>query len=256
MQFMDKPYRSLLREMVYSQFAVRDQNSILGMLWSFLNPVLMVGVLFSYFRMNAGKDIDHFGIYLLLGTVHYTHFSNTTSAGMNALNSMAQLTRHTILPKETVVIGSVLAMSLEFVVSMLFCLVLGRLSGIPLTHGMIVLPLIMLLQLVFVTWVSFLLSATRVFVKDLTHVYQVFLRLLFFVTPIFYAAAFLKSPFAEVMLRFNPLAQLIGFSRAAVIDGNFFSWRVFLLLFTLHAAALWGAFRWFKRCEPRFAEYV
>jgi ABC-type polysaccharide/polyol phosphate export permease len=256
MEFMGKPYRNLIREMTFSQFAVRDQNSVLGLLWSFLNPVLMVAVMFAYFRMSAGRDVKHYGIYLLLGMIHYTHFSNTTSTAMGSLTSMAQLTRHTILPKETVVIGSVIATSLEFAVSMVFCLILACFSGIPVTAGLIALPLIMVLQLIFVMWVSFLLSATRVFVKDLAHVYQVFLRILFFTTPIFYAAAFLRSPLAQRLLRFNPLAHLIGFSRGLVIDGNLFPIGLFLLLLAIHSLALWGAFRWFKHTEPRFAEYV
>lgn len=256
MRFMDKPYRNLIREMVYSQFAVRDQNSILGLIWSFLNPMLMVAVLFLYFRMNAGRDVKHYGIYLLLGTIHYTHFSNTTSAGMNALNSMAHLTRNTVLPKETLVIGSVLAMSLEFGVSMIFCLVLGFFSGIPMTRAMMALPLIMVLQLMFAMWLSLLLAAARVFVKDLTHLYQVCLRILFFVTPVFYTAAFLRSPTAQRLLQFNPLAQLIGFSRRVVIDGHLFPWHLFLLLCAAHGVALWAAIRCFKRYESYFAEYV
>ena len=256
MQFMSKPYRNLVREISYSQFAVRDQNSFLGLLWSFVNPVVMVGVLFAYFRTNAGAGIEHYGIYLLLGMIHYTHFSNTTSAAMNALHSAAQLTRHTVLPKEVLVIGTVVATSTEFAVSMVFCVVLACLTGVPIRGGMLALPVIIALQLVFVMWVSFLLAVARVFLKDLTHLYQVFLRLLFFTTPIFYAAAFLRSPFAQSMLRFNPLADLIGISRSLVIEGQLLSWKTFVVLLVMHTLALWGAFRCFKRYEPRFAEYV
>jgi ABC-type polysaccharide/polyol phosphate export permease len=256
MKFMDKPYRNLIREVAYSQYAVRDQNSILGLLWSFLNPLLMMAVLFAYFRFNAGRDVKHYPVFLLLGMVHYTHFSNTTTSAMNVLTSMAQLTRHTILPKEALVIGSVLASSVDFGVSMLVCLVLACLSGIPATRAMLGLPLIVLLQLMFVMWVSFLLSAARAFVKDLSHIYQVVLRLLFFTTPIFYATAFLRSSLAQQMVRFNPLAHLIGFSRTSIIDGEMFPVKVFLALVAINALALWGALRWFKRCEPSFAEYV
>lgn len=256
MQFVDKAYRNLIREMVSSQFEVRDQSSFLGLIWSFLNPLLMVAVLFAYFHKSAGNDVPHYAIYLLLGMVHYTHFSNTTSAGMHALTSMAQLTRHTVLPKETLVIGSVLATSLEFVISLLFCVVLGVFTGVPLTRWLAVLPLIIVLQIIFTLWVSFLLSASRVFIKDLTHLYQVFLRLLFFTTPIFYAVTFLHSPIAVHMLKFNPLAHLIDFSRRLVIDGAALSWRFFAALCLIHTAALWVSIRWFKRCEPNFAEYV
>jgi ABC-type polysaccharide/polyol phosphate export permease len=160
------------------------------------------------------------------------------------------------LPKEVLVIGSVLATSVEFVVSMLVCVAVACFTGIPVSWAMLSLPLIIVLQLLFVMWVSFLLSSARVFVKDLSHVYQVLLRLLFFATPIFYATQFLESPLALQLVRFNPLAGLIGLSRNSVIDGHMFPLSVFLALAAIHAFALWAAFRWFKRCEPSFAEYV
>jgi len=256
MKFMDKPYRNLVREVAYSQYAVRDQNSILGLLWSFLNPLLMMGVLFAYFRMNAGRDVKHYAVFLLLGMIQYTHFSNSTSSAMNVLTSMAQLTRHTVLPKEVLVIGSVLATSVDFVVSLLVCLALAFLTGIPFSWTMLSLPLIVFLQMLFVMWVSFVLAAARVFVKDLSHIYEVLLRLLFFATPIFYASAFLHSPLALQLVRFNPLANLIGLARGLVIDGRMLPVRIFLVMVLLHSLALWGAFRWFKRCEPSFAEYA
>jgi ABC-type polysaccharide/polyol phosphate export permease len=253
---MDKPYRNLVREVAYSQYAVRDQNSILGLLWSFLNPLLMMAVLYAYFRVSAGRGVNHYPVFLLLGMIHFTHFSNSTTSAMNVLVATAQLTRQTILPKEVLVIGSVLSTSVEFIVSMLVCVPVARLAGIPLSWAILTLPLVVVLQIVMVLWVSFLLSAARVFVKDLTHVYQVLLRLLFFATPIFYAAQFLNSPLAQQMVRLNPLAELISLSRASVIDGRMFSVNLFLTLTAIHALALWGAFRWFKRCEPSFAEYV
>jgi ABC-type polysaccharide/polyol phosphate export permease len=256
MKFMGRPYRNLVREVAYSQYAVRDQNSVLGLLWSFLNPLLMMAVLFAYFSLNAGREIQHYGVFLLLGMIHYTHFSNSTSAAMNVLTNMSQLTRHTILPKEVLVIGSVLATSVEFVVSMLVCAVLACFTGVPISWAMLGLPLIVVLQMLFVMWVSLVLSAVRVFVKDLSHIYQVLLRLLFFATPIFYATAFLGNRLALQLVRVNPLARLIGLSRDSVIQGQMLPLGVFLALAAIHAALLWGAFRWFKRCEPSFAEYA
>ena len=256
MQLMGRPYRNLVREMTWSQFAVRDQNSVLGLVWSFLHPAVMVGVLFAYFRANAGKDVKHYGIYLLFGMIHYTHFSNTTSGAMNCLHGMAQLTRHTVLPKEVLVISSVIAASMEFAVSIGFCVLLAWFSGIHLSFAVLALPLVLALQIVFALWVSFLLATIRVFVKDLNHIYQVFLRLLFFTTPIFYAAAFLRSPIAQRMLHFNLLAQLIGFSRSLVIGGTQFPVGFFLALWAFHGLALALAFLLFKYCESGFAEYV
>jgi ABC-type polysaccharide/polyol phosphate export permease len=256
MTFMDKPYRNLLREVAYAEYAVRDSNSFLGILWSFLNPLLTMVVLLAYFRMNMGRDVPHYPIFLLLGMIHYTHFSNSTSAAMNVLVHTAQLTRNTVLPKEVLVIGSVLATSVEFLLSIVLCLPLAWFTGVPMSWAMLALPVIAVLQLLLVMWVSFLLSAARVFVKDLSHFYQVGLRLLFFATPIFYATRLLDSPVAQHLVRWNPLAALIGLSRTSVIDGQMVSAQVLLAFAAIQAVALWAAFRWFKRCEPSFAEYV
>jgi lipopolysaccharide transport system permease protein len=247
-------YWNLLRELTVSQIKLKDQSTFFGLAWSFLNPLLLVAVLYIFFQARLGSEIEHYALYLLIGVMHYTHFSTGTSAAMHVLLSMRQLTAQVIFPKELLVLGSVVANSFEFVLEMLLVVILAALGGIPLTGELLWLVPVMVLQFVLVLWVSLVLACLNVFVRDLTHLYNVFLRLLFFITPIFYAPDFLGSTPARLVLYLNPLAQLMTMSRSIILDGIPPSPGGILLFFGLNGAALFTAWRLFKRLEPRFAE--
>jgi ABC-type polysaccharide/polyol phosphate export permease len=158
MRAFDKKYLNLLREIIISEFKLKDQSSFFGFVWSFLNPLLMLIVLFIFFNARIGGEIKHYPIYLLIGLIQYTHFSNATNSAMNVLASMRQLTANTIFPKEILVIGSVISSSIEFFISMTICLLIAYFSGVRLTWNLLALPLILLLQLLLVMWVIALCS--------------------------------------------------------------------------------------------------
>ena len=92
--------------------------------------------------------------------------------------------------------------------------------------------------------------------RDIEHLYTVFLRLLFFMTPIFYAPAFLGATLARLVILLNPLAQLMTFTRMVILEGTAPPPDLMTLFFGLNLSALFLASYWFKRMEPRFAENV
>ena len=115
-----KLHLNLLREIIFYQFKIKDQSTILGFFWSFMHPLLMLLILFIIFNSRMSTGIEHFGIYLLIGIIQYTHFSNSTVAGMRVLYNVRTLTKETIFPKELLVIGSVLSATIEFLISFHF----------------------------------------------------------------------------------------------------------------------------------------
>lgn len=244
----------LLRALIAAQFKLKDQSTILGFGWSFLNPLLMLGCLFLFFNRQLGRSIDHYALYLLVGLVHFTHFTNTTTSSMTALAVLRRLTCDTIFPKELLVLATVISSSIEFVISMALCVLIALVTGVPLGPALFLLPFVLLLQVMMVTWLSFLLSTLYVFATDSSHIYQVLLRILFFVTPTFYGAGFLGSPVARAIVWLNPLAHLIDFSRSAILGTPAFSLPAFLVLFAVNALAIWLALGVFRKYEPIFAE--
>jgi lipopolysaccharide transport system permease protein len=256
MRSYDRRRLNLLREIAMSQFKLRDQSTLFGFVWSFLNPLLMLTVLFAFFSASAGKGIEHYGIYLLIGIVHYTHFSNGTNSSMHVLVSGRALTADTVFPKELLVIGSVIASSVEFVLSMLVVGLIALLSGVDLKASAAMLPAVLVLQIMLVLWVSILLSCVYVYVRDISHIYQVLLRTLLFITPVFYDLRFVGSGLARYIVLVNPLTHLIQFSRDLVLTGRPFSGAAFVLLFLGNVVMLGVAIAAFRKLEPTFAEYV
>jgi ABC-type polysaccharide/polyol phosphate export permease len=256
MKIGDRRYLNLLREMALAQFKLRDQSTFFGFLWSFLNPLIALGLLFVLFRSKLGVDVEHYGVYLLIGIIHYSHFSNATVASMNVLYSMGGITRNAIFPKEVLVLASILTNTIEFILSMLICLAIALLSGVKLTSAVAALPFVFILQIMLILWVSFLLSSLCIYVRDLAHVYQVFLRLLFFVTPIFYGFSFVGEGLAKYVVLANPLTHSIDFARAVIIKGQLFDMKLFLGLVSCNAVLIYATYKMFKKLEPAFAENV
>ena len=254
MRKYDIKYWNLLREITLSQFKLKDQSTFFGYVWSFLNPLIMLTVLFAFFRLRIGGEIEHYAIYLLIGIIHYTHFSNSTGASLRVLYSMRHLTCNAVFPKELLVMGSIFASAIEFIISMFISVLIAIATGIHLSWVLLMLPFVIILQIMLVLWVSLLLSCLYVFIRDIDHIYQVFLRILFFLTPIFYGLSFLGEGIAKHIVLSNPLTHLIIFSRILVIEGNLFSVHIFLLFLLINVFLIYVGFRAFKKFEPRFAE--
>jgi lipopolysaccharide transport system permease protein len=252
----DRKYLNLLRELAITRYKLKDQSTFLGFLWSFLHPLIMLVLLFVLFSGRLGKGIDHYAVYLLIGLVQFTHFSTTTNRAMHVLVSMKHLTSDTIFPKELLVIGSVLADVVELMVAMAICVIIAEITGVDLSWPVFMLPIIFLLQLTLVLWVSLCLSCLYVFVRDLTYVYQAFVRVLLFATPIFYAPSFVEHGAAQYILWLNPLAHLVSFSRSLIIGGELFPLHQLLVFFVVNAVLLYGSVQLFRRYEPVFAEYL
>lgn len=249
-------YFILLKEIAVTRYKLKDQNTLLGFAWSFLHPVIMLGLMFVLFSTRLGKGIDHYAIYLLIGLVQFSHFTSSTNRSMHVLIAMRSLTADAIFPKELLVIGSVIADVIELLAAMIICIVFAKLSGVDLSWPVFALPFVFLLQLILVLWVSLFLSCLYVFVRDMTYVYQAFTRLLLFATPIFYAPSFLEHGIAQYIVWLNPLAHLVAFSRSLILDGQLFSLHQSVLFLAINSVLLYGSIRMFRKYEPIFAEYV
>jgi len=249
-----KKYLNLLHQLAVSRFKLKDQSALLGFLWSFLHPLIMLGILFAMFRYQTGHSVEHYAIYLLVGLVQYTHFSNCTSRAMTVLYSMRQLTADAIFPKEVLVLSSVIADTIELLLAMIICVVIAGFSGISISWAILMLPFVWVLQFMLVSSVALVLSSVYVFARDIGHIYNAFLRLLIFITPIFYDPSFLGEGLGRYILFVNPLTYLINFSRTLIIEGRPLSFQPATFLLLASCLLLFFSFRIFKRYESMFSE--
>ena len=247
---------NLLKELSYNRFKLNDANTFLGFFWSFLNPLLLLSVLYLIFNIKFGNSVENYGIYLLIGIVHYNHFSSTTSSSMRVLRSMRALTSNTIFPKEILVYSSIFSNLITFLISVFICIIFALVTGLHLSSSYIMLPVIIVMQLLLVIWISLILSCVFVIVRDIEHIYQVFLRVLFFACPIFYDISILGDGLGKKIAQLNPLTHLMTFTRAVLLEGQFISLYAIGMFCIINLCLIIISLIIFKRLEAKFVEYL
>lgn len=254
------PFRSfrrrhvaLLRQVAAIHHRLLDQSTFFGYFWSFLNPLLTLFVLWTFFSRREGQQVPHYALYLLVGIVQFTHFSKSTSSAMRVLHRMRSLATTVIFPKDVLVYSVLLADLPEFVLSIGLTTIIALMSGVPASWALAALPLVLAGHVLLVLWTSILLSMVYVFVRDLDHLFEVAMRLLFFVTPIIYTLDSL-SPSLQRVARLNPLALAIELMRAVLLDGRLPPLEALLTFLAVNALLTYLAVVLFRMAEPALLE--
>jgi ABC-2 type transport system permease protein len=254
--------RSLIRELVISDFKLRYQNSFLGYLWSLLKPLMMFGVLYVVFTkiIKLGNDVPHYPSYLLLGLVLWTFFVEATVAGMNAIVGRGDMIRKVSIPKYTVVISSVLSAFVTFILNMIIVFVFMVAGEVPFRPEIFLAIFYIIELVVLCLGISFLLSALYVKFRDFSHIWDVALQILFYATPIIYSLAIVPANFIK-LVSISPLTQIIQDVRSVMITPETLTTKeVFasqigrlipmLIVVSITIYAAW----YFRRVSKNFAE--
>lgn len=259
--------RILLRELVITDFKLRYQGSVLGYLWSLLKPLFLFAVLyvvFVYF-LRFGSDIEHFPVYLLLGIVMWTFFTEATIQGMQAIVSRGDLIRKINFPKYIIVISGTISALINLAFNLIVVFIFMIFNQVDVHATILLLPFNLLELYVFSLAIAFFLSAAYVKFRDISHIWEVFLQAAFYATPILYPMSLVvgKSLEAAQIMLLNPVAQTIQDARyntithqTTTIDGLIKNpWYVsipYVLVILSIIFATW----YFKKSQRYFAENV
>lgn len=210
--------RSLIRELVTSDFKLRYQNSVLGYMWSLLRPLLMFGVLYIVFTkvIKVGRGVPFYPAYLLLGIVLWTFFVEATVAGMNAITGRGDMVRKVSVPKYIIVVSTTLSAFVNFSLNMIIVFVFMLLSHVPLRLTILAAPFFIAELVIFSLGVSFLLATLFVKFRDFSHIWDVCLQILFYAVPIIYPLTLPPEHYRK-LISINPLAQIFQDIRALMI---------------------------------------
>lgn len=211
-------YSYLLKTLVLRDFRIKYQSSILGVLWSFLNPLLTMFVYLFVFSMIFRSNIEHFPVYLLSGIVMFNYFSESTSLGLLSIVGNRTLITKVYMPKYIYPLAKVLSSAVNLVISFIPLFIVMLVTGIPIHKSILLLPLVLLYQIMFCTGMSLILSALNVFFRDIQFLWGILITIWNFLTPIFYPESIIPRAFIG-LYRLNPLYQIIYFMRSIIIGG-------------------------------------
>lgn len=212
-------YRAVVQNMVVQELRVRYQRSMLGFLWTLLNPVLMMATMSVVFAQLFGVSTADYAIFLFAGMVPWNFLSNSTNDCAFCIIFNESLIRKIYLPKMVFPLSRVLINLTTFVLSMGALFLLMQPLGTPLSWSLLLLPVVVALFAVFTLGLGLIVAIMNTFYRDTGHLVTVFLQAWYFATPIIYRASFLPE---EARWRFwlNPAYPFMQLFQQIISEGR------------------------------------
>lgn len=222
-------YRYLLYNLVRRDLKVRYKNSLLGIVWSLLNPLLMM-IVFSIvftFAFKSG-DIPNYPVFILVGLLPWNFFSGALIGGTVSITGNAGLIKKIYFPREILPTAAILSNLVNFFFAVIVLVIFLYASGIGLTRYALWFPILLIIQIIFTLGLSMLLGTINVFYRDVLMVLDIVMLAWFFLTPVIYSLEFFGAQQtvygitfdpAEVMRWLNPMASIIDGYRT-ILWGN------------------------------------
>lgn len=221
--------KNLLKELVKTDFKLRYQGSILGILWSVLKPLLLFAVMYTVFVkfLKFSDGTPQYPIILLLGISLWSFFSEATSVGMNSIVGRGDILRKINFPKYIVILSammsSLISLGINLIVVVVIALLTMHTTQVQFTPLALLAPLSILQLFLLAFGFALVLSTLYVKFRDISHIWEVVLQVLFYAMPIIYPLALVASTqvfgiAAQKIIMLNPIAQSIQDIRHSLIS--------------------------------------
>ncbi len=259
-------YRELIRNLVARDLKVRYRNSILGIVWSWANPLLMMLVFTVVFNfLFVRTDLPHYHVFLLCALLPWQFFSQAVTEATNSIVGNAHLIKKVYFPREILPISIILSNLVNFVIALPVFFGLALVSGARISPWALLLPIPIMVEALFALGICLILSTVNVFYRDTRIILSVVMQAWFFLTPVFYPITqigqqrtILGVTFdAQLWLRrLNPMASVIASYRDLLYWGTYTGLDFLLRTAITSLMVLVIGYLIFLRYSPRFGEEV
>lgn len=235
-------YKFLLKNLILKDFRIRYRNMSLGVLWSLVNPLVMMGMLTLVFTKFLPGATPNFPLFVLCGIVVHSFFGAAWASGTTSIVDNAGLVKRVPVPREIVPVAAVLSNTPHLAIQLALLLALSMVMGAGVTVQWLWLPLLLVCGIVFALGLALATSALNVYIRDTRYIVDSLVLMTFWLVPIIYPLSYLPQKYIDLFL-YNPLAALIVSLRAVLMDGqapnlDTVSKLVFMSVLTLAAGHL------------------
>ncbi len=246
-------YRELLKNNVKKEIRGKYKNSVLGVVWTFLNPLLQLLVYALIFPLILRSTQPYYVIFVCVGLIPWTFFTTSVSQSSWTVISNGNIVKKVYFPREILPISVVTSAMVNFLISTLLIIAFCFIYGLGLTKYVIFFPLVLIIQYIFQLGISFMLSSFTVYFRDLEHFVQIILQVMFYATPIVYSGDTIAQPFRTV-LNLNPMTHIINGYRAIFYNQTMPNLANLGVVFILSVVICVVGYFIFRKLQKGFAE--
>lgn len=249
-------YRGLLLSLVQRELQARYRGSVLGFLWTFLNPTLLMLVYGLVFSVYMRQSIPNYLYFMFVGLLPWIWFSSSIASGASSVSDRRDLLTKVRFPAQVLPATVVSTNLINFVLSLPLMFILGAVHGVWPTWHVVALPVIILIQLCLTLGLSYLVAALNVTFRDLQHIVGNLITLGFFLTPVLYSLTTIPERFQGTVLLLNPMAPIITSYQAILVEHRLPDPLPLAWVSLLSVGLLWAASVLFEARREEFAESV
>ena len=246
-------YREFLKTSIRKEFRGKYKKSFLGVLWSFINPLLQLLVYALVFPYIMRVQVENYTMFLVVVLIPWNFFSSTVSQSTSVIIASTGIIKKVYFPRAILPISNVTSNLLNFVISSIIVIAALLISGIGIGPSIAIFPLVLLIQYIFSLAISFLLSSITVYIRDLEYFINVLMMLWFYVTPVLYSIDMIPDKFKNILM-LNPMTLIITTYREILYYKRIPDLGPLLILGGICIVLLIIGYLIFNKCEKRFAE--
>lgn len=244
-------FQPLLKELVARDIKIKYRRSVLGVLWTLLNPLFMMIVLSVVFSNLFKFDIENFPLYLLSGQVIFNFFNDTTTSSMGAIISNGSLIKKIYVPKYLFVLSRVFSSFINLMASFTALMLVMVAMRVEMNWTVVFVPIPLLFLVGFSLGIGLILAVITVKFRDIMHLYSVFTTALMYLTPVIYPMSILPDWLSPIV-KANPVTNILLMFRDVMLNGNFPNILGILIAFIETALALGVGLYVFYKNQDQF----
>jgi len=254
-------YRELLFSLTKKELKVKYRGSVLGFLWSLLNPILTMLVYTFVFSIILRAGIKEFAIFLICALLPFNFLSNSVNYGTGSIISNSNLVNKIYFPREILPLSIVLANLFNFLLELVALFIALAVLGYKFYLFLYILPVLIFIQFFLVVGMTLLVSALNVFFRDLQHLITIIMMVWFFGTPIIYPLQMVPERF-QFIIKLNPMTVYAAYYRNIFYyikypeNAGFPGTMETLIALGITLLIFFIGYFVFKKLEPRFAEEI
>lgn len=249
-------YRELLKSNIKKEIRGKYKGSFLGVLWSFVNPLLSALVYAIVFPYVLKTNQDNYVVFIILGIIPWNFFITTIAQGTTTILQNAGIIKKVYFPREILPISIATSALVNFLISCVIMFLFVIFGGIGLSWYILYLPLVIITQYIFSLGIIFITSAVNVYIRDAEYIITFLLNMLFYATPILYPASLFENSNLSWIINLNPMNHIITCYRDILFYQSPPHFKRLLAVFLASLILLFIGIKVFRKLEKGFAEEV